>query len=588
MIINFIQGIIKYPSSGSMQQFLSSSGPYVSLRADIGRVDVAFAHGDDNYLLTENTAVPNAWGPLPADTNCWLYWDIDKRTAARTFGFTTVQPVYGVEPPAVPVPDQHWFDTDTGTMHVYTGGAFREVIRVFAAKFVNSVFTPMGYGFPQTPYAGTQVGLSLSNTRVGRIIVDDVGNPVRRPNGHFFTTEHQFFVDGSPVTALRLESTILTGTAQFENLHAYQVVTFSEFGEISHAKYNDIQNSAVAILLEDVNRYDVGTVCVQGHITNPTWNWQTVGAPLWIDDTGTLIEYDPHVISPLLYPVGKSPVARVITQQSVIFDQGLGGKGDTGSGGADVGLATSSNTGVVKLSVEAVDVLSPIAVGDNDPRMTDARTPLSHTHAASAIIPTPYGTLTGANLQLMLQQVEDTKLSLGGGTLTGALTLASNPVSTMQAATKTYVDTAVTSANQYAATAVTNALSSLSIPYDIAFYVPDNPFNPSTTIGGFLVPRSVYVDTTQPTMFIAQCSTAPTAVAGSTLTLFYGSTLMGTVTFAQGSLIGSVVWAAPTVQLSRGDVVTLRTIADVDFTIAGIGITITGCSLAPPCTLPVA
>lgn len=587
MIINFIQGIIKYPSSGNMQQFLTSSGPYVSLRADVGRVDIAFAHGDDNYLLTETTQVANAWGPLPADTSCWLYWDIDKRTAARTFGFTTVQPTYGSEPPTAPSPNQHWFDTESGIMHVYTGGAFREAIRVFAAKVVNSVFTPMGYGFPQTPYAGTQVGLSIGNISVGRIIVDDVGSPVRRPNGHFFTTEHQFFVDGSPVNALRLESAILTGTAQYENLHAYQVVTFSEFGEIGHAKYNDIQNSAIAILLEDVNRYDVGTVCVQGHITNPNWNWQTVGAPLWIDDTGSLIEYDPHVTAPLLYPAGKSPVARVITPHSVIFDQGLGGKGDTGSGGADVGLATSENTGVVKLSVEAVDVLTPIVVGDNDPRMTDARTPTTHTHPASAIVPAPYGALTGATLQLMLQQVEDNKLSLSGGTLTGSLTLAASPTANMQATTKVYVDTAITSANQYASTAVTNALASLIIPYDIAFYVPDNPFNPSTTIGGFLVPRSIFIDTSLPNIFLAQCSSAPTALSGSTLTMFYGSTLLGTVTFAQGSFVGGVVWAAPTVQLTRGDVVTLKTTADVDFDIAGIGITITGCSLAAPCSLPV-
>lgn len=765
MRIPFRQGIITYPVSGNLQNFLVSSGIYVSLYAANGRTDIAFAHGGEDYLLTESETVQDAWGPLPASTDCWLYWDIDKRTAVRTFGFTLVAPVYGEDPPPA-VNDQHWFDTVDQVMYVYTGGTYREVIRVFAAKFNNSVFTPVHYGTISRPYSGSQVGLNNTSVWAGRILIDDLGNPVRRSSGHFFTTEHDFFVDGSPVNILRLESTTLTGTAQYENLHAYQIVTFSNFGEIGHATYNDIQESAVAILLEDLNRYDTGTVCLQGHITNPEWNWTTVGAPLWIDDTGALVEYDPHVQSPLLYPTGKSPVARVITQNSIMFDQGLGGKGDTGAGGADVGLATDNNFGVVKLSVGATNTESPVAVGTNDPRMTDARTPLAHTQAAATIIPTPYGSLTGANLQLALQQLEDNKLSKTGGALTGPLTLSGAPTNLLHAATKAYVDaidlssrvaksgdtmtgyltlssapvnsfhaatkeyvdavaqglavkpavkvattidlgaiynngvagvggtltipptatldidgnttwaltdgilvknqtnafengryylsqvgsgttnwiltrchycdeaseipssyvfvqdgatqngtgwvayvdtglgadpnvfevgfdnityTQFSGAGTYTAgpglTLVGNefSVSTINIPYDIAFYIPANPFNPSAVVGGFLLPRSVYFDTTNPTKSIAVCAVPATSVGGSVFELYLDNLKMGEVIFATGDNTGTFTWTDAVFPMYAGNVVTIRTTTNVDIDIAGIGITLVGCSEATPC-----
>ncbi len=767
MRIPFRQGIVTYPISGNLQNFLVSSGIYVTLYAANGRTDVTFAHGSEDYLLTESETVQDAWGPLPGNTNCWLYWDIDKRTAVRTFGFTTVEPVYGdSEPPAVA--DQHWFDTTDRVMYVYSNGDYREVIRVFAAKFNNSVFTPTLFGSIARPYAGSQVGLNNSPTWAGKILIDDLGNPVRRSSGHFFTTEQDLFVEGSPVNILRLESAVLTGTAQFENLHAYQVVKFSEFGEIGHAQYNDIQETAVAILLEDLNRYDTGTVCLQGHVTSPDWNWTTVGAPLWVDDTGSLIEYDPHVASPLVYPIGKSPVARVITQNSIMFDQGLGGKGDTGAGGADIGVATPDNLGTVKLSVTAADITSPIAVGTNDPRMTDARTPTAHTQAATTVIPTSYGSLTGANLQLTLQQIEDGKVAKAGGTMTGLLTLSGAPTNSLHAATKAYVDAidlgsrvaiagdtmtgyltlvgtplnqqhaatkayvdavaqglAVKPAVKVATTtdlgAVYNngtagvggtltippaltldvdgnttweltdgvlvknqanafengryylsqvgddltswvltrchycdeaheipssyvfvqggstqsgtgwvayvdvglgtdpnafevgfdninytqfmgegtytagyglqlvnkefSVTTINIPYDIAFYIPDNPFNPSVKISGFLVPRDVFVDAMAPNVGLAMCAVAPTSVAGSEFYVYVNDTLMCSVVFPQGANIGEFTWDLSEFSLVRGDVITVRTTASIDLDISGIGITITGCATASPCSL---
>lgn len=185
MRINFRQGIVSYPISGGAQAFLQKQGLYVSLRASTSHVDVAFAHRTADYLLTEDTDVNNAWGPIPSSIDCWLYWDLDLRTGARTFGFTTVKPVYS--PSQIPgVPDQHWFDTTNAIQYVFTSGRYREVIRVFAAKVNTSTFAGLGAGFPSKPYAGSQVDLNTANVAVGHIITDSVGVPIRQSNGTFF------------------------------------------------------------------------------------------------------------------------------------------------------------------------------------------------------------------------------------------------------------------------------------------------------------------------------------------------------------------------------------------------------------------
>jgi hypothetical protein len=140
--------------------------------------------------------------------------------------------------------------------------------------------------------------------------------------------------------------------------------------------------------------------------------------------------------------VAKPPVGRVISRSSIFFDQGLGGKGDKGDAGdADVPLATTTVFGISKLSVDAADPANPIVVGDNDPRNFNDRYPLPHNQAATTIIPSPTGILTGVNLQQTLQIINDSFVKRAGDSMTGYLVLSSDPAQDMHAATKHYVDT---------------------------------------------------------------------------------------------------------------------------------------------------
>lgn len=338
MIIDFQQGIISYPVSGSLQQFLQFDAGYVTLNADNGPTDITFAHGVENYLVTESSTVPNAWGPISNSVPTWIYWDLNTRSAVRTFGATTIQPVYSANPPVDAVSGQHWFDTTTKRMKIYnsTSGMWGVVIRVFAAKVTNGNILPLGSSSSK-PFAGTQVGINIPSVAAGRIIMDDVGMPIRRSTGEFFTLEHEFFVDGSPVNAIRLESVVVNVTAQ-ETMAHHQIVKYTDFGEVHLAVYNDVQTTIIAMITEDILLTHTGTACIQGVITNPNWDWQEVGIPLWVHGTipGYLTEVDPHVTDPVAHPEAKPPVARVLAQHSVYFDQGLGGYGavyNMGGGG---------------------------------------------------------------------------------------------------------------------------------------------------------------------------------------------------------------------------------------------------------------
>ena len=406
MKIDFQQGIITYPISNGQQVFLAKIGDYVSLQTANGRTDITFAHGTENYLLTEASDVNNAWGPLLPNTDYWLYWNLDLLTAVRTFGFTTVAPVYGPTQPTA-VNGLHWFDTVNHKMFLYQTGGWREVVRLFAAKVNNAIFTGLGEGITGQPFAGSQVRLVNFGLTAGRIIVDETGTPIRRTNNLFFTSEDEFFINGSPVNTIRLEANIVNATAK-ENIARYQVVKYTSFGHIHLATYNDIQTTMLAMSMEDILLEHTGTLCVQGVITNPEWNWQTVGASLWVNGYGLLSETNPFVVDPITHPEGKVPVARVLTQTSIFFDQGLGGKGDKGDNAVATPFASATVFGITKLSVDPAVTTNPIAVGINDPILT----PYTHpaTHPATMITTDTYGILTGLNAQTQLHQLADRTL----------------------------------------------------------------------------------------------------------------------------------------------------------------------------------
>jgi hypothetical protein len=68
--------------------------------------------------------------------------------------------------------------------------------------------------------------------------------------------------------------------------------------------------------------------------------------------------------------------------------------------------------------------------------------------AASSVVVTPTGAIAATNAQAALAELDSEKVAKGGDTMTGLLTLAGDPTTNYQAATKIYVDKLTKSANE--------------------------------------------------------------------------------------------------------------------------------------------
>lgn len=457
MIINFRQGIVSYPSTNGVQKFLQASGNNVTLNAANGVIDITLAHRSTNYLHTESVTVPNAWSALPTNSIVWLYWDFNTLTGERTFGYTDLEPISQNSAPANPDIDQHWFDTASMYMRVWNGNRWQEIIRVFAAEYDTGASTFLSVSAYSTSqrFDGTQIGIQGDYT-AGRILTDNTGRAIRSQMGEFFTTEDEFFINGSPITAIRLESNVLQAVCS-QAVAKNQVVAFVDFDTVEPASYNNLQVASIALCVADAPRGDVGSFIVQGVVTDPSWNWTAVGQQLWVSEGGTLVATDPHITDPLTYPIAKAPVARVIGRHSVFFDQGLGGKGEKGDAATPSNsgeAATQFELGKVKLTVAPADPGSPYAVETSDPRMSDARVPLQHTHPASDVVPSSFGANINGTLQRSLENLESAKLNKNGDTLAGDLLIPTVSNNSNAAVPKHYVDTFIPLAQKGAALGV--------------------------------------------------------------------------------------------------------------------------------------
>ena len=435
MQLSFRQGLVQYQSN-----FLQWENNNVIISTTNKPVIATVTHGNANYLIVEPKRQDPfiAWKDLPTDgSDIWIYWDIDIVSSEITYGYTTNQPVVSptdifaatIPFPTTPPTGQQWYSTTEHIMKDWGGYSWAPKIRVFAAKIENS-------GAVITPYpVGTQIG-DATQIAAGRILRTGSGKPIKKSDKTFATSEDKFFVENSDVRISAFETDLVVGKA-LENMPEFSVVTLVNFDDYKLANYEDTNSRIVGMIVDPALYGESIFINIQGIITNPNWNWTVPNAKLWIGDNGQLTDTDPCTID-LTKPV-QEPIARVVSPISVLFGQGLFNQAGTES---TLLIPDASYTveGITYLSLDPVAADHPIAVGDNDPRLTDARTPLPHTHPATQIATTAYGTLTGTNVQTNLQQLESSKLAKSGGTMTGSLNLYADPTSDLEAATKQYVD----------------------------------------------------------------------------------------------------------------------------------------------------
>lgn len=346
MHIPFRQGIVYAPPS-----FLQLGGGTVSLQVAIpDMVIVTVADGGSNYLINERVPVANAWtGPFVAGPQSyWLYWDIHPVTGVRSFGHTLLEPVEGSTPPSAPANDQHWFDTNVNKMKVWNTLSTRWVpkIRVFAAKLeAGAILISMSIDSPL--FTGTQVGsLSATPINAGPIIYDEDGQAVKRSTGAFFTTEDVAVVGIASGSQVKLGSVVVSAVAE-TTIPAFNIVRFTGFNRVSLATNFNMNDTNVYGMIEvDAVPGDVVNVAMEGVITNPLWDWTSVGVntPIYLNGIGQLTTTPPPI--PLV-------IGTVVDVRSILLRPSI--------------LSLSAPvtiTNPVQYQDEGVDIGTPAAVTD--------------------------------------------------------------------------------------------------------------------------------------------------------------------------------------------------------------------------------
>jgi len=455
--INFRQGIVRHGKTPNQPFFLQQNGNDVDLLISPELTTIAFEDGDKDYLFTESTSISNAWLNLSIPSqDYWLYWELDRITGVRTFGTTTFEPIYSPTAPVTPAVNQMWFDTSIGNisssrMHYWNGSVWIHVLRVIASKVNNfQFFSPIDGFSVESNYIGTQIGITgnvISN--VGSLAYDKNGKPIVNQDGRFFTTE-DVFTTGVPDGASIKVNNTLTRARATEPLGAYQVVVFDDFEKVSLATtFFTIDKiyglvDVPAIINQTVN------IITKGSIFNEAWDFSSTGAtppmegsinsPIYITPLGELTT-DTGFAMP-----GQIPVGAIIGKQTILFSPGIYGTINV--------PPTTSHSGLANLNADdhlqyhndargdmryyeqtvADSVFAPIIHTHTKTDITD----FAHTHLEADI--TNLDKYTQAEVDTFVNNLDAIKVNISGSTMTGPLILPADPTTSLQAATKQYVD----------------------------------------------------------------------------------------------------------------------------------------------------
>lgn len=465
------QGILSYSTTIQGQpSYIVLDGGTASFAISESPVQVVFAHGDANYLISLDHSVVGAWTLLPQSSN-HLFWEINRTTAEVGFiASKFAQYVSEVEPEA-PANGQHWFDLHTKQMKVWDNSRWTVVIRVYAGKISGSTIT--------YPAEGSQAGLT-GDYAAGYILLDDDTQPLRNSKSQFLTTE----------TAVRNKTT--NGTAGFitrpvdtyqpsratENIPKLSLVRITGENEIGLATSTQ---HPIGIVLDELYEDEQGYYVRSGEITSDTWNFsaELVGLPIWSNDQGQLSTIRPS--QPQAMRVGTIKNHNTIflsfsletTPSSVTLDDAVSGMVfaelpltstitiEDGGVSTTLRLSPSSSLSAGYMSAQQAADLATLKAAA--PQVTELIQDVTNIESTiveqQADLQVLEGEIAGLKIGkantvhthvigdvTALQSTLDGKVNKAGDTMLGYLMLSSDPSQPGHAATMRYVDSKLSSA----------------------------------------------------------------------------------------------------------------------------------------------
>lgn len=283
MRISYRQGLIAAPA-GFLS--ISSTANYIDLSIGTNAVIAAIANGPNNYLVSEESSVTQAWGPLVAGQTNYLYWDLNSNTGAITRRSTILPVALSASAPSSPVVGQMWWDTANIKMFEWTGTRWNNVNRVFAAE-VN------GNTIDAEPLT-SQVGLNTPAS-AGYVLTDGFGNTFRSASGAFLTTETNTFQNDTG-SLVKLDNAAVIAQAN-ENIPAGSFVYLIN-GRVALAAGNNNAKSPSAFVSEPVPQNSPCQLHLAGkQAYSESWNFLPAqwGQSVYCDAFGQITLTQPQV-----------------------------------------------------------------------------------------------------------------------------------------------------------------------------------------------------------------------------------------------------------------------------------------------------
>jgi hypothetical protein len=322
MKLNFRQGVVRSRSYLKNPDFLAinQATGFISINITTPTLLVTAVNANTNFLIEETVDKINAWGPFnwpttwgpqTANSQYFLYWDINLATGAITYGFTHSAPIIQSNTPTFAVAeDTHWFDTSTNIMKVRQGQFWIPTCRVFAGSY-----SPGFQSINHMPF-GSQVGITstIDEYEAGYIVLGNDQKAIRLSDGSLMTSGTDVIMKqggySSPVNLEALNTNVLA----LEPIPAFHCVTIDiNTGLVKLASSDDINKRPVAIVDIDVEQGAVARLITADVVFNEQWNWDLhLGKDLFCGPTGQL---EQHTSDYEGYRV-----ATILTAQSIVMD----------------------------------------------------------------------------------------------------------------------------------------------------------------------------------------------------------------------------------------------------------------------------
>lgn len=273
MRISYRQGIIS-----GQENFLqvNEDSLFVDLVVNPEPIVATAAFKFANYLISEQSSVKKAWGPLSNGKIHYLYWEINLSTGKVTRGFTTLPCINLPLQPMIAEVGQMWYDQTYNIMKVYDGFSWNNIIRVFAGSYFNKSIAP------QPKCSQVDVNGSFN---AGYIKVDAYNNVYVSSDGTFLTSE-------TPLQMNTENNTSIPALAN-ENIPAFSVIYLVR-GRAALAS-SDLDNfelkAPIAIARGQFAQNESVTLATMGDvITDDRLNYGTIdiGKDLYCNDNGGL------------------------------------------------------------------------------------------------------------------------------------------------------------------------------------------------------------------------------------------------------------------------------------------------------------